>query len=265
MKTYRTAMLAAAASLLAASAAQAASLPAGGYTQNFDGMATGTAAPMDWTVWNGESGTANNTWTSSILANGATGSVASMVATTAALTAFTGPTANNNNGFNAAVSAATVSDRILATAPTTVSGAALQLSLTNNTGFAFNALNVAFDTVRFTAAGTANELPGYQLFFSLGGNSWANAGSFNPTLTTVPNSAGVSPIAGVLNLGASVAPGATVLLRWVDDNAVQSSPDQIIGLNNVSISAVPEPGSVALLLAGLAVVGWTAQRHNRRG
>lgn len=250
-----------AAGLLAAGAAQAVSLPASGYTQNFDSMlASGTAAPTDWRVFNGEAGTSNSTWTTSISANGASGSVSSMVLSTAALSVATAPTANANNGYNAAVSAATASDRILATAPTTISGTALELSLTNNTGFSFDALSIGYETVRFTSVGTANQLPGYQLFFNVNG-SWANAENFNPTLTTVPNTVGVSPFSGLLTLGTSVAPGATVLLRWVDDNAQQTSPDQVIGLNNVSISAVPEPQSVALMLAGLMVMGWMAQRR----
>ena len=191
------------------------------------------------------------------------GSVASMVQSTTPLAVATAPTGNNNNSYNAAVSTATITDRILATAPTTISGVALQLMLTNETGFAFDALNVSYDIVRFTAASTANELPGYQLFFSLGGNSWTNAASFNPTLASEPNSVGVSPFAGVLSLGSSVAPDATLLLRWVDDNADQTSPDQIIGLNNVNISAVPEPGAFAMLLAGLAVLGWLNRRQRR--
>ena len=181
----------------------------------------------------------------------------------AAQAVATAPTGNNDNSYNAAVSVATITDRILATAPTTIAGVALQLMLTNETGFGFDAINVSYDIVRFTAASTANELPGYQLFFSLGSSTWVSAASFNPTLTTVPNSVGVSPFAGLLSLGSTVAPGATLLLRWVDDNADQTSPDQIVGLNNVNISAVPEPGAVAMLLAGLAVLGWLNQRQRR--
>ncbi len=262
MKT-RKMMLAALLGAAAVGSAQAVALPASGYSQNFDGMGTGTALPIDWSKFNGESGTNNGTWTASIAANGAAGSVASMVQSTTPLAVATAPTGNNNNSYNAAISAATITDRILATAPTTISGVALQLTLTNETRFAFDALNVSYDIVRFTAAGTANELPGYQLFFSLGGNSWVNAASFNPTLANVPNSVGVSAFAGVVALDSTVAPGATLLLRWVDDNADQTSPDQIIGLNNVNISAVPEPGAFAMLLAGLAVLGWLNRRQRR--
>jgi hypothetical protein len=250
--------------LLSMGAAQAVSLTSGGYTENFDSMgATGTAPPTDWRVLVGESGTLNTTWTNAlgIIANGASGSVASMVAASGVLTIGTGPSVNNNNGYNAAVSVTTVSDRILATAPTQVSGAALELALSNATGSDFDAVNVSYDIVRFTAASSANELPGYRLFFSLGGNSWTNVAALNPTLTTVPNSAGVSPFTGTVSLGATVGAGQSFLLRWVDDNAAQTSPDQIIGLNNVSVTAVPEPGSLALLLAGVGVLGWLFRKQ----
>lgn len=248
--------------LVSMGAAQAVSLTSGGYTQNFDNMgAAGTAPPTDWRVLIGESGTANNTWTNAIgiVANGAAGSVASMIAAPGALTVATPPSGNNNNGFNAALASA-AADRILATAPTTVSGTSLELTLSNDTGFDFDAVNVGYDIVRFTSASTANELPGYRLFFSLGGNSWTNVATLNPTLATVPNSAGVSPFSGSVSLGATVGAGQSLLLRWVDDNATQTSPDQIIGLNNVSVTAVPEPGSLALLLAGMSVVGWLVRR-----
>lgn len=244
-------------------AAQAASLGATGYSENFDSMGTaGTAAPDGWSVYNGNSGTGNSTWTASIPGNGSN-SVASMVLVSSALSISSNPTATKNNGYNAAISAANTADRVLATSPTTISGAALQLSLTNNTGSAFDRLFVSYDTVRFTAASTANELPGYWLFYSLDGASWSNVAALNPSLATVPNTVGTSSVANAgISLGGTVAAGQTFYLRWVDDNAVATSPDQIIGLNNVSVlAAVPEPESAALYLAGLGLLAAVARRR----
>ena len=259
----------AALALSAIGSAHAVDLTAAGYTQSFDSMGTtGTTPPTGWRLLQGESGTSNTTWSTAITANGASASVASMVATSGALTATSAPTATNNNGYNAALSAGNTADRVLATSPTQVSGAALELSLTNQSGASFDQLTLSYDTVRFTAASTANELPGYQLFYSLNDSSWTNVTALNPTLATVPNTVGVTSVSNALvNLGAAVAPGQTIELRWVDDNAVQTSPDQIIGLNNVSVapvvSAVPEPANWALMLAGASMLGGAVLRRRR--
>jgi hypothetical protein len=247
-------------------AANAATLLASGYTENFDSLGTlGTTRPTDWTNWVGAAGTSNSTWTATSGISSA--DVAAMTLVTNPLTAVTTPTVTNNNGFNAAASTSNTSDRVLATSPTTTAGNALQVVLTNNTGNSFNSLLVSYDIVRYAAATTAGELPGYQLFYSLNNAAWTNAVLLNPTLTgpggvLVPNSAGVTNIAPTLiSLSGSVGVGSNLWLRWVDDNGVPTSPDQIYGLNNVSVAAIPEPTEVAMLLAGLLVVGAIARRR----
>ena len=131
-------------------AAGTASLTTTSYTESFDSMsASGTAPPLGWSLFQGNTGTSNSTWSSSIAANG-TNSVASMVATSGALTATAAPSGTNNNGFNAALSASNTADRVLATSPTSIAGDALQLTLLNNTGSSFSSLLVGYDTVRFT-------------------------------------------------------------------------------------------------------------------
>jgi hypothetical protein len=257
-KQFFAVVLATAAGVAAmAGSAQAVSFT-GSYSENFNSMGTtGTTPPTDWLVYTGASGSNNSTWTTTIPAAG----VAAMVQTTGALTAITTPTANNNNGYNAAASAGATSDRVLATAPTTVSGSALQLKLTNNTGNALSDLLISYDTVRYTVASAANELPGYWLFYSLNNTTWTNVASLNPTIATVPNTVGVTPTSGSFSFSAPVANGADFYLRWVDDNAVQSSPDQIIGLNNVSLSAsaIPTPA----MLPGLIGMGIAALRKRK--
>ena len=102
-----------------------ASLTSSSFTETFDSMgASGIAAPLGWSLLQGNSGTSNSTWQAS----------------------------TNNNGFNAALSASNTADRVLATSPTSISGDALQLTLRNSTGGSFSSLLVSYDTVRFTTA-----------------------------------------------------------------------------------------------------------------
>jgi hypothetical protein len=255
--------------------ANAASLTSAGFSDNFDELGTaGTALPSGWALYDGESGTSHSTWTSSILANGSSGSVASMVLNTTGLSASNAPSSTNNNGFNAEAVTATgalagTSDRVIATSPTGIDGSAWQLTLTNNTGAALSSLNVSYDIDRLNSPSQTEELPGYELFYSTNGSTWTNVSQFNPTLTgaggspAVPNTNGVTTVSGTVTLAAAVASGANLELRWVDDNAVNPSPDQIIGLNNVNVAPVPLPPGLPLLLSalgGLGLFGWRPKK-----
>jgi hypothetical protein len=217
----------------------------GSLTQNFDSMGTtGTTPPGTWTVWNAASGTTNSTWTSSVAASG----LPSMTQVANPLTAITTPSANNLNGYNAAASAGNVSNRVLASAPTTVAGMAFQLLLTNGSGLPIQEMQISYDTLRFTAASSANELPGYWLFYSLdNGVTWLNVPALNGTITSVPNTIGTTNhAASNIVLASTWQADSQLLLRWVDDNAAATSPDQIVGLDNVQITASPLRPTVVL-------------------
>lgn len=220
----------------------------GSYAESFDSMATaGTVPPAGWSVLNGAGAAA--TWSNGtgIAASG----VAAMVNAAGALTPSTAPSTANNNGFNAQVPGDAL-DRVLATSPTGVAGVALQLALSNDTGSAISAIRIRYDIRRFTAA--ANQLPGYWLFYSVnGGTTWTNASALNPTLTgpggvIVPGVTGVTTVpATAISLGSPWAAGAQLLLRWIDDNAAETSPDQIVGLDNVVIDLpIGQPPTAAI-------------------
>jgi len=275
---------------------QAASLTSSGYSQNFDSMGTaGTTLPADWSIW--KVGTSHSAWATSITANGAADSVSAMTSAgtslvSALLDSGITTSTKNANAYNIA-HAATPNDRVLTTSPTGVDGSAIQLSLTNNTGSALSNLAISYDIVKFydgnkqstidSTFPAGEELPGYELFYSVNGGSWANVAVLNPVNTSdgihpvIPvgaiNANGVNgPVDysvtsisnAVVSLGTSWGAGQTLSLRWVDDNAVNISADQIIGLNNVSVSAVPEAGTYAMFLAGLGLIGCVTRRRNRR-
>ncbi len=252
----------------------AASLANSGYTETFDELGTGTSlAPASgWAV---EYLTGSNTtWTNAtgIPGNG-TNSVASMVAGSSTLlgpyttAASLSSLKNTNTAYNVSASIANPSasstDVALATSPTVDAGMALQLTIANNTGGALSNFNISYDIDRFTAVATANELPGYQLFYSTDGNTWTNVSTLNPTLANVPNTVGVTNISGTVNLSSSVANNSNLELRWVDDDAQQTSPDQMIGLNNVNITPVPLPASLSLLLCAVGGLGMMRRPRSR--
>ena len=234
-----------------AGAASAVSLGPSGYSENFNSMGTtGTTPPADWTMWTFAG--SNTTWAASIPV--AAMSAGTQVTPPAALGVFTQnvttPTlgSTNNNGLNLGFSTNTA-DRALGTSPTTVAGTAIQLFLTNNTGAALNSITVSYD-IEIGSIWQNNELPGYRFFYTTAGvtGTWFAVASLDSVVTsanTVGSSVTVS--ATITFAGGPVADGSNIWLRWVDDNAAQTSPDQIYGIDNVSV--IPTPGAAVLFLA----------------
>jgi hypothetical protein len=235
-----------------------------GVSQNFDSSlgTTGTTPPSGWQVWNiNPTGASNTTWDNTTGVGGG-GVPVSGVTASPGLTAMDAPTGNNNNGYNSIGASGGTADRAIATAPTGGAGNAIEVTLTNGLGAPVSTMRVAYDIVRYSAVGTDNQLPGYWLFYSLdGGTTYNNVTSLNPTLAgpggiIVPNSVGVTNVPSTdFTLATPWLPGQSLLLRWVDDNAVETSPDQIIGLDNVLIRAVPEPSSLICLSAAAVLAG----------
>jgi hypothetical protein len=226
-------------------------------TENFDSMGTGNATPNGWSHF-GALGGNNGTWTSSIPVSGAQSAASAgtvnnnlIVNSNAAAASFT----SNTQAYNYALSDST-SDRALGTSPGSGAGNILQYRVVNGSGAPVTSVDVSYDIRRFTTVTTDNELPGYQLFYSLdNGSTWTNVTGLNPALTgatvNVPNTVGVTTVPETtITLGAPLAEGAEIRFRWIDDNADQTSPDQIIGLDNVVVGFSSDPtiasvGSVA--------------------
>ena len=249
-------LLLASATLLAAMSAQATvsvSSAAFTYGQSFDSLAT--------------SGTAN-AWANDVtlsgwsLFNGAT-----------ALTAYRAGTGTDNAG--AAYSFGTGADRAFGTvASGTVANPTLVLALTNNSAVALNSFTLRYDGEQWRNGGntTAQKLTvqyGFGNSFA-GVSNWITAGAafdVNSVVNTATPAAVVGNVAGLsANRGGTVstnwAAGSTLWVRWNDAN--DAGNDHGLGIDNLSFSvttAVPEPGTYAMLLAGLGAVGFIARRR----
>lgn len=221
------------------------------YSQNFNSM-TGTSAPTGWSVYS-EAGS-NSTFAppGTAVAGVAPNFTAGTLTAEPTLTADTPSGQDGAGGFNWTNSLATVGNgeggHSLGSSPTGTAATILQLSLTNNTGSAINALTLSYDIDRFTTTSNNNgvvgtapnagveEYPGYQLFYNLtpGNNSdWVNVSSLNPTIdagtggtVSVPNSVGITVVnPTTVQLSSSWPNGGTLELAWFDDNAESPSPD----------------------------------------
>jgi PEP-CTERM motif len=146
--------------------------------------------------------------------------------------------------------------------------------VTNASTVTFNSFTVGFDGEQWRNGGNvASQSMSFEYAFGAtlatatgwttpGGFVWASPVTGASGAAVNGNAAGL-----VTGLGGTRvtnwAPGQTLWMQWVDIN--NSGNDHGLAIDNftLSVTAVPEPGTYALLLAGLGVVGVVARR--RRG
>lgn len=255
----KTLLLAAAAAVtLAALPAHALSVTSTAYTysQDFDGLAS-TGAGLSftlpgWNLYSTNSATPVSTYSTSTGSSGTT------------------------SGF---YSFGTNSDRALgsiitnAFAGTSGSGnVSMVLALTNDSGVALSELGVRYDGEQWRNQSAAVQTLKLQVGFgsSYSAVAFSDTGfdfaspMVGGTATLLDGNLAANRVVGIggnFDTSASWAPGSTLWLRWFDLNDVGN--DQLLAIDNISLSvtAVPEPETYALLLAGLGALGLLARRR----
>lgn len=238
------------------------------YTQNFD--------------------TLPNTGSSNVWANDSTLAGWSLFnATGAAITALAAGDGSSNTGSFYSFGTTGATERALGGTASggsyfgsPASGAVagwIAAAFTNNSGGILNDVTIRFDGEQWrnggnTSAQSMNMEYGFGSSFATVA-TWTAAGSaFNwasPVVGATAAAVDGNGAGRVANVGGTIAAsnwgnGSTLWIRWVENNDVGNDHGLAIDNFSLAVSAVPEPESGALFLAGLGLMGLIARRRRAR-
>jgi trimeric autotransporter adhesin len=244
---------------LASSSSSAAPI---NYSENFDGMgASGTTLPAGWSAgYLGAESSSNRLAFSPYAGNGL--SLTNMPILVSNGSAY--PTPNVGRVMNLGLTGD--GDRALGGYPrTTPSGDhVFQVAVVNTTGIPLSNISLSYAGEQWNQAqGSSSSGPemlrvlasstsatdGFTHYPSLDFTApHQGPGTPNPTALNGNLAANRQVISGNIALPNPVQPGGTFYVRWHDWNDNGTS-DHFIGIDDVSITAVPEPAGLAVLLA----------------
>lgn len=250
----------AAAAVLAAAPAQASiavNNAAFAYSQSFDSLAMGSSNP-----WTNDSTLAG--W--SLFKTNATTPVTTYIGDAG------GSTAGGIHSYGSSA------ERALGSIGSGSFVGWIAVAFTNTTAGSFTGFNIGFDGEQWRNGGNTSAPNNVAQTMTM---EYGFGASFDAVTTWLAPGAGfnfVSPIftgaaatvdgnvAGkVTGLGGNVsttwAANDTLWVRWIEKNDAGNDHGLAIDNLSLSVSAVPEPSSYALLLAGLAAVGFVARRR----
>jgi hypothetical protein len=149
----------------------------------------------------------------------------------------------------------------------------MAVALHNDSGAALTGVNLGFDGEQWRNGGNTSAQT-LALEYGIGADfgsvaTWTAAGAgFDFSSPVIGASSGMVDGNGAgltAGLGGSIAVAwaadETLWLRWVEVNDAGNDHGLAIDNLSLSVSAVPEPGSSALLLAGLATIGFIVRRR----
>ena len=228
------------------------------YTENFDGMGTGSSQPP--LGWNG------GTLTGASTTNGVIANVGSFSASTGNST-----TSGNFNFGNSGGS-----DRSIGSLAASTTTRATQVLFANNTGFTITNLTISYDGEQWRDGGNTTSINSLGLTFSqasTGGltNFTAVGASFNfsapkngSAAATLDGNLAANQVTGIGgNFAVSIANGEVFALRWIDSDDAGS--DDALAIDNFSLgyAIIPEPSSMMLVGMGLISVFIIRRRRSK--
>lgn len=148
----------------------------------------------------------------------------------------------------------------------------IAVAFRNDTGTALTGFTLGFDGEQWRNGGNTTAQPmvlEYGFGSSFGSVAWtAPGGSFDWSSPVTGSSAAAVDGNGagrVTGLGGSIetawAAGDSLWIRWTERNDVGNDHGLAIDNLSFSVSAVPEPDATAMLLAGLATIGFLVRRR----
>lgn len=148
----------------------------------------------------------------------------------------------------------------------------IAVAFSNDTGTALTGFTLGFDGEQWRNGGNTSAQPmvlEYGFGSSFGSVDWtAPGGSFDwssPVIGSTAAAVDGNAAGRIAGLGGRVetvwAAGDTLWIRWTERNDAGNDHGLAIDNLSFSVSAVPEPGAAAMLLAGLAAVGFLARRR----
>jgi hypothetical protein len=239
--------------------------PAFTYNQDFDSLTTTAATNVPWAN--------DSTLTGWSLFN----------SLNAAITTYGADNGGNNTGTFRSYGSTGSAERALGSVASggayfgsPASGAVagfISVAFSNGTGGALSAFTIGYDGEQWRNGGNTSAQP-LTMQYGFGASfgavaTWTALGpafDFNsPVVGATATALDGNAAANRATLGGSVstswAAGDTLWLRWTDLNDVGNDHGLAIDNFSLSVTAVPEPGNHALLIAGLGVVAFVAGRR----